>query len=143
MAVSGIARIEQVIPRNVDNRDLLWVDVNGIAVLNVYRQPQDPQVLDYGTHLTPPQRCVVGGDFNAKHDTSEPGIQTEQGGGDLSQWSADSGMDYIGEPGRATHMASHVIDLSFSNIPFSKTTVRTELNCGSDHEILVTTIPGR
>ena len=51
-------------------------------------------------------------------------------------------MDYIGEPGRATQSAGHVINLS-SNIPFAKTIVRTELNCCSDHETLVTTIPGR
>ena len=67
----------QVAPRlSLDNRDLVWVEVNGIAVLNVYRQPYDPQVLDYVTHLTPPppHRCVAGGVFNAKQDTFEPGI---------------------------------------------------------------------
>ena len=134
----------QVTPRlSLDNRDLLWVDVNGISILNVYRQPKVPHALDYVIHLTPPQRCVVGGDFNAKHDTFEPGARTEDGGGYLSQWSIDSGMDYIGEPGRATHRAGHVIDLSFSNIPFAKTKVQTDLNCGSDHEMLVTMIPGR
>ena len=52
-------------------------------------------------------------------------------------------MDYIGEPGRATHRAGHVIDLSFSNIPFAKTTVCAELSCGSDYETLFMRIPGR
>jgi hypothetical protein len=83
------------------------------TILSDNRQPQDPHVIDYVIHLTPPQRCIVGGDFNAKHDTFEPGVQTSHGGGDLAQWSSDSGMDYIGEPGRATQSAGHVIDLSF------------------------------
>ena len=144
MTYTRIGAELQLAPRlSLENRDLLWIDVNGISILNVYRQPQDPYVIEYTTHLTPPPRCVAGGDFNAKHDTFEPGIQAEHGGGDLAQWSADTGMDYIGEPGRATHRAGHVIDLSFSNIPFAKTTVRTDLNCGSDHETVVTVTPGQ
>ena len=52
----------QVAPRlSLDNRDLVWVEVNGIAVLNVYRQPYDPQVLDYVTHLTPPPPASLCG----------------------------------------------------------------------------------
>ena len=127
----------------LDNRDLLWVNVNIISILNVYTQPKILHVLGYVTHLTPPQCCVVGEDFNVKHDAFEPGILTEDGGYYISQWSVDSGMDYVGEPGRATHRAGHVNDLSFSNVPFDKTKVRTDLNCGTDHEKLVTLIPGR
>src|SRR5207248_8498823 len=44
--------------RSLQDRDLLWTDVNGIAILNIYRQPQLSRVLDYITHLTPPSRCV-------------------------------------------------------------------------------------
>lgn len=127
----------------MQNRDLHWVEVNGISILNVYRQPQTPQALDYVIHLSPPSRCIVGGDFNAKHDLFEPGAITSQGGAELAKWAAESGMDYIGEPGKATHRAGHVIDLTFSNVPFTKTVVRPDLHCGSDHDTQVTTIPGR
>lgn len=129
--------------QSLHNRDLLWTDVNGIAILNVYRQPQMPSSLHYVTHLSPPARCVVGGDFNAKHSTFEPGVQTSQGGTELVEWAAMSGMDYIGQPGVATHQAGHVIDLSFSNIPFATTVVTEDAHCGSDHYTLLTTIPGR
>jgi len=50
-------------------------------------------------------------------------------------------MDFIGEPGRATYRAGHVIDLTVSNIPFAKTTVRDDMHCGSDHYVQITTIP--
>ena len=134
----------QVSPRlSLNDRDLLWLEVNGLSILNVYRQPQTPQVLEYVTHLSPPPRCLIGGDFNAKHDTFEPGAPTSHGGAELAHWASDSGMDYIGEPGRPTHRAGHVIDLSFSNVPFANTTVREDLSCGSDHCTLVTTVPGR
>ena len=127
----------------LEDRDLMWLDVNEIAILNLYRQPQSMPVLDYILNLTPPNRCLIGGDFNAKHDMFEPGVITAQGGSRLAEWSIASGMDYVGEPGKATHRAGHVIDLSFSNIPFTSTTVREDLHCGSDHYTLVTVIPRR
>jgi len=125
------------------NRDRMWIFVNGFSILNIYRQPQTVDLLEYVTHLSPPSSCLVGGDFNAKHETFEPGVQASQGGAELANWACESNMDFIGEPGKATHRAGHVIDLTFSNIPFAKTLVRSDLDCGSDHIPLVTTIPGR
>lgn len=52
-------------------------------------------------------------------------------------------MDYIGEAGVPMHSAGHVINLSFSNIPIARTEVMPDIYSGSDHETLVTTIPGR
>jgi len=133
-----------IVPRaSLHDRDMMWIEINGLSVLNIYRQPQDPRILHYVTNLTPPSRCIVGGDFNAKHDTFEPGVVTSQGGSELARWAAASSMDYIGEPGRPTHRAGHVIDLTFTNIPFARTTVQDALHCGSDHNTLVTEIPGR
>ncbi|RAL60221.1 hypothetical protein DID88_000001, partial [Monilinia fructigena] len=64
-------------------------------------------------------------------------------GATLSNWSQDTGMDFIGEVGIPTHRAGHVIDLTFSNIPFAETVVRRDMDCGSDHYTQVTTTPGR
>jgi hypothetical protein len=36
-----------------------------------------------------------------------------------------------------------VLDLTFLNVPWAQTTVRADMHCGSDHETLVTTLPGR
>jgi ribonuclease HI len=129
--------------RPLQCRDLLWLDVNGFAILNIYRQPLTNEVIDYVTTLTPPRKCLIGGDFNARHDTFEPGSEPFARGADLAEWSARSGMDYIGEPGVPTQDHGHVLDLTFSNIPGAYTTVYTELSCGSDHRSQVTLIPGR
>ena len=125
------------------NRDLLWVEVNGYPILNVYRQPLNHDTLQYITRLSPPPLCLVGGDFNARHDAFEPGSVSAHGGAELIQWANRNNIDYIGEPGQPTHRAGHVLDLSFSNIPFASTSVREDMHCGSDHSTLVTTIPAR
>ncbi|RAL60503.1 hypothetical protein DID88_000278 [Monilinia fructigena] len=129
--------------RPIHSRDLLWTDVNGIAILNAYRQPTTPEVLDYVTHLTPSPKCLVGGDFNAWHDMFEPGVRSTHRGADLARWSSESNMDFIGTPGEPTHNAGHVLDLTFSNIPFASTIVRKDMHTGSDHETLVTSLPNR
>lgn len=125
------------------SRDLLWVTVNGYTILNVYRRPLNQSTLDYITTLTPPPQCLIGGDFNARHETFEPGSTTAHGGGALARWSTDNNIDYIGEPGQPTHQAGHVLDLTFSNIPFATSTVRDDLHSGSDHSTQVTSIPSR
>ena len=129
--------------RPIHSRDLLWIDVNGHSILNIYRQPNTPEVIDYVTHLSPPPNCLVGGDFNVWHETFEPGVQNAHRGGELADWSSASGMDFIGVPGEPTHRAGHVLDLTFSNIPFAQSTVRVNMHSGSDHETQVTLIPGR
>lgn len=130
--------------RSLGWRDLLWLDINGHAMMNCYRQPQLNTVLDYITALDPPRGCIIGGDFNAKDRTFEPTIQhSRDGGSRLASWSRDTGMAFLNSPGVPTHRDGHVLDLTFSNIPFASTTVREDMRCGSDHETLFTVIPGR
>jgi hypothetical protein len=129
--------------RSVHSRDLLWLDVNGYSILNIYRQPGSDLVIDYVTRLVPPPRCIIGGDFNAHHDFFEPGVNTFARGGELVEWSVETMMDFIGEVGTPTQRCGHVLDLTFSNVPWAQTTVRADMHCGSDHETLVTTLPGR
>ncbi|KAG0157823.1 hypothetical protein PDIDSM_5333 [Penicillium digitatum] len=117
--------------RSSQDRDLLWVNVNGFLILNIYRQP------------TTDKNSLIGGDFNARNEAFEPGVANANRGGEIAQWSSDSGLDFIGEPGVPTHQAGHVLDLTFSNIPYASTVVREDLATGSDHESLVTRIPGR
>lgn len=129
--------------RPVQSRDLLWLSVNGFAILNVYRQPGTDPVIDYVINLVPPRNCVVGGDFNVHHDYFEPGVSTFSRGRELVEWSTDSLMDFIGEVGTPTQRCGHVLDLTFSNIPWAQTSVRADMHCGSDHETQITTLPGR
>jgi ribonuclease HI len=129
--------------RPIHCRDLLWTDVNSYSILNVYRQKDDLNIIDYVTHLAPPPRCLVGGDLNVRHEMFEPGAASRYQGAELAQWASNSNMDYIGTPGEPTHRAGHVLDLTFSNIPFTYSTVRPDMHSGSDHETQVTRIPGR
>ena len=129
--------------RPIADRDLLWTDVNGFAILNVYRAPLTIKVIDYVTNLEPPERCLAGGDFNVHHDMFEPGVEPKHQGSLLAQWATNSGMDYIGQAGIPTQRHGHVLDLQFSNVPFAHSAIRTDLHSGSDHETLVTNIPGR
>jgi hypothetical protein len=90
------ARIKAQQRRPLPSRDLLWLEINGYLTLNAYRQPTTPEVMDYVTRLTPQAACLVGGDFNCKHDMFQPGTITENRGEDLAQWSLQSGMDFTG-----------------------------------------------
>ncbi|EDN04275.1 conserved hypothetical protein [Histoplasma mississippiense (nom. inval.)] len=127
--------------RSVQSRDLLWVSVNGCHILNVYRQPGTDAVMDYLTNLSPPARCLIGGDINVRHDAFEPGAVNLHRGGELVQWASEHGMDFVGEIGVPIHAAGHVIDLTFSNVAFASTTVRQDLHCGSDHQSMITMLP--
>jgi ribonuclease HI len=129
--------------RPIQSRDLLWLNVNGYSILNAYRQPGTDSVIDYVTKLVPPPKCLIGGDFNVHHDFFEPGVDTFSRGGELVEWSTDNMMDFIGEVGVPTQRCGHVLDLTFSNILWAQTTVRTDMHCGSDHETQVTVLPGR
>jgi ribonuclease HI len=125
------------------SRDLLWVQANGFMILNAYRAPGSDSTLTYVTQFTPAGPTLIGGDFNVWHEHFEPGVVSANGGTLLAQWATTHDLPYIGEPGIATQRSGHVIDLSFSNIPHAYTCVQPEMNCGSDHETLVTVIPGR
>jgi hypothetical protein len=129
--------------RSVQSRDLLWVEANGFSILNVYRCLHTVEALDYTTHLAVEAETLVGGDFNVRHEMFEPGSRSLYGGDTLAQWSAISRMDYIGAPGAATHNAEHVLDFTFSNVPFATIQIREDLHSGSDYETQVTTLLGR
>jgi hypothetical protein len=55
--------------------------------------------------------------------------------GELAAWSSISSINYIRNPGKATHNADYVLDLSFLNIPFATTSIRTNIHCMSDHKV--------
>jgi hypothetical protein len=121
--------------------NLLWVVVNGISILNCYRQPHTPYVLQYVTQLTPPQQCLIGGEFNAKHASFNPTVSAANGGAKLAKWVVAASMDYISIPGQSTHQAGQVIDLTFCNDPFTQSAVDASMHSGSDHETAVTSVP--
>jgi hypothetical protein len=124
-------------------RDLLWVKVNGFSILNAYHQPVSTGVLQYITNCTPPPLSIVGSNLNARHPAFKPGTDSRNGSIELNHWSIKNNMSFIGEPGKATHQAGHVLDLTISNIPFATTEVVDDPYCSSDYFTLLTTIPAR
>jgi hypothetical protein len=114
---------------------MLWIDVNKRAILNVYKEPHMSEMIDYVAYLTPLSSCLVGGDFNVWHNMFKLGVADTNRKGELAAWSNTSGIDYIRNPGEATHNAGHVLDLSFSNIPFATTSIQTDIHCVSDHKV--------
>ena len=44
-------------------------------------------------------------------------------------------------PGKPTHCAGHVLNLTFSNIPFAKSAVDASMHSRSDHKTIVTSAP--
>ena len=98
----GVNLRTKVLPRVT--RDILWTEVNGYAILNVYQSQEAPEsALTYIQELTPPSRCVIGGDMNARHESYEPGLVTTGGGSELARWALIHAMDFIGQPGVPTH----------------------------------------
>jgi hypothetical protein len=114
---------------------MLWIDVNKQAILNVYRELYTPEIIDYVAYLASLSSCLVGGDFNVWHDMFKLGVTDTNRGGELTAWFSTSGIDYIGNLGKATHNAGYVLDLSFLNIPFVTTSIRTDIYCASDYKV--------
>ncbi|QSZ37372.1 hypothetical protein DSL72_009470 [Monilinia vaccinii-corymbosi] len=126
-----------------NDRDFVWLEVNSYHVVNVYRESDTSQMIEYVTGLQIPLNFLIGRDFNTKHNTFEPRVGFFNQGTALAEWTHNSRADYIGKPGELIHRAGHIIDLTFSNIPFAETRVKHNLNYGSDHYILITTIPAK
>ena len=137
------ARLQVERRESIHPRDLLWLDINGYAILAYYREPGNNEVIDYLTALNPPRNCLAVGDANARHTDWEPGVIQRYGGAHLARWAVRTNMGFIGTLGEATHRAGHVLDLPFSNIPAATSKVDKSLIFGSDHLPLLVTIPSR
>jgi hypothetical protein len=53
----------------------------------------------------------------------KPDVTNTNKEGKLVAWSSTSGINYIKNPGEATHNTGYVLDLSFLNIPFVITSI--------------------
>ncbi|EKD17354.1 O-methyltransferase [Drepanopeziza brunnea f. sp. 'multigermtubi' MB_m1] len=78
--------------------------------------------------------CLIKEDFNMWHDMFELKVELKSRRRDLAAWFNANKIDYIGLSSDFTYKASHVLDLTFSNIPFAQTTIRFDLYSGLDHE---------
>ncbi|KAM4064934.1 endonuclease-reverse transcriptase domain-containing protein [Hirsutella rhossiliensis] len=109
--------------RPAATRDILWLTVNDITLVNVYRQP-----------------CLVAGDFNAKHHSWQAG-RIEGRGEAVAAWATANGLNLLNPADVPTNPHGNTIDLAFSNIALANAVVEDHLATSSDHFTLSTTLP--
>lgn len=89
-------------------------------------------------------KYVVGGDFNIKNKIFKPYVQNSRNSGNrLIHWLFDSDIYYVGIPDIPTYRNGYILDFIFSNIPFTQTEVRINIQYGLDYYILITDLPER
>ncbi|KHO10662.1 ankyrin domain protein [Metarhizium robertsii ARSEF 23] len=100
--------------------------------MNVYRQPSYDAALDILLRWSPPERCLVAGDFNAKHYSWQTGRLAGRGD-DIAAWAAESGLGLLNTADVPTNPHGNTIDLAFSNIDLASAVVEDHLATSSDH----------
>ncbi|KJZ69665.1 hypothetical protein HIM_10938 [Hirsutella minnesotensis 3608] len=128
--------------RPAATRDILWLTVNGATVVNFYRQPGCDMALEILLQWTPTEKCLVAGDFNAKHPSWQAGRQLDRGE-DIAFWAVDNRLSLLNAVDVPTNAHGSTIDLAFSDIPLADAVVEDHLATGSDHFTLSITLPSQ
>ncbi|KAM4062495.1 endonuclease-reverse transcriptase domain-containing protein [Hirsutella rhossiliensis] len=128
--------------RPAATRDILWLTVNGTTVVNFYRQPDYDAALEILLGWCATDKCLVSGDFNAKHPSWQAGRQ-EHRGEDIAFWAMDNRLSLLNAVDVPTNARGSTIDLAFSNIPLADAIVEDHLATGSDHFTLSITLPSQ
>ncbi|KJZ68987.1 hypothetical protein HIM_11628 [Hirsutella minnesotensis 3608] len=121
-------------------RDILWLTVNGVTIVNFYRQPHYDVSLDVLLRWSAPEKTLVAGDFNAKHYTWQTG-RLEGRGEDIATWAAENGLNLLNTADEPTNPHGNTIDLAFSNIALASAVVEDHLATSSDHFTLSLILP--
>ncbi|KAF3056882.1 Endonuclease/exonuclease/phosphatase, partial [Daldinia childiae] len=121
-------------------RDILWLTVNGVTIVNFYRQPHYDVSLDALLRWSAPERTLVAGDFNAKHYSWQTG-RLEGRGEDIATWAAENGLTLLNTADVPTNPHGNTIDLAFSNIALASAVVEDHLATSSDHFTLSVILP--
>jgi hypothetical protein len=125
--------------RPFQNRDVLWLTVNGMTVVNFYRQNDEKDALSTLLRWPVPERCLVAGDFNARHRSWQTG-QTTDRGQEIACWASGIDLDLLNTLDIPTNPHGNTIDLAFSNMPLAEATVEDHLPTSSDHFTLSLTL---
>ncbi|KAL5603567.1 hypothetical protein FOVSG1_006317 [Fusarium oxysporum f. sp. vasinfectum] len=124
------------------SRDLLAIEADGITIVNVYKPDgARPRALQLLYDFIPPPNCIIGGDFNSYYELWEPGVTTHNDGNGIANWAESNGLAFIGQIGVPTSRAGHVIDLTFSDIPFASARATDDLLVAKDHSAILITVP--
>ncbi|KAM5344597.1 hypothetical protein ACJ41O_013132 [Fusarium nematophilum] len=112
------------------------------ANLNFYRAPGEDSTLDPLMRWPIPRRCVIAGDFNARH-TSWQSSQNHGRGAAIADWARENDLALLNPPGAPTNEHGNTIDLAFSNIPLAEATIEDHLATSADHFTISISLPTR
>ncbi|KAI8406122.1 hypothetical protein FOFC_13591 [Fusarium oxysporum] len=87
-----------------------------------------------------PERCLVAGDFNARHRSWQTG-QTTNRGQEIAGWASENGLSLLNTLDIPTNPYGNTIDLAFTNLPLAEAIVEDHLATSSDHFTLSLTFP--
>ncbi|GKU10992.1 unnamed protein product [Fusarium langsethiae] len=124
----------------VETRDVLWLTVNGMTVVNFYRQNDEREALNILLRWPVPERRLVAGDFNARHRSWQIGHATNRDR-DIADWASDNDINLLNTPDIPTNPYGNTIDLAFTNMPLAEAIVEDHLATSSDHFTLSLTLP--
>ncbi|KAH7461054.1 hypothetical protein FOMA001_g19261 [Fusarium oxysporum f. sp. matthiolae] len=126
--------------RPFQTRDILWLTINDLTIVNFYRQNDERDALDTLFQWSVPERCLVAGDFNARHRSWQTG-QTTNRGQEIAGWMSESDLSLLNTLDIPTNPYGNTIDLAFTNLPLAEAIVEDHLATSSDHFTLSLTFP--
>ncbi|RKK89892.1 hypothetical protein BFJ68_g16603 [Fusarium oxysporum] len=126
--------------RPFQTRDILWLTINGMTIVNFYRQNDESDTLNTLIRWPVPERCLIAGDFNARHHTWQTGQATNRGQ-EIADWASENDLDLLNTPDIPTNPHGNTIDLAVTNMPLAEATVEDHLATSSDHFTLSLTVP--
>jgi ribonuclease HI len=118
--------------RPFQTRDILWLTINGMTVVNFYRQNDERDALNTLLRWPVPERCLVAGDFNARHRSWQTGQATNRGH-EVAGWASENDLNLLNTLDIPTNPHGNTIDLAFTNMPLAEATVEDHLATSSDH----------
>ncbi|KAG7418567.1 hypothetical protein Forpi1262_v016463 [Fusarium oxysporum f. sp. raphani] len=121
-------------------RDILWLTINDLTIVNFYRQNDERDALDTLFQWSVPERCLVAGDFNARHRSWQTG-QTTNRGQEIAGWVSENDLSLLNTLDIPTNPYGNTIDLAFTNLPLAEAIVEDHLATSSDHFTLSLTFP--
>ncbi|KAL9563791.1 hypothetical protein ACKAV7_012033 [Fusarium commune] len=126
--------------RPFQTRDILWLIINGMTIVNFYRQNDESDALNILIRWPVPERCLIAGDFNARHHTWQTGQATNRGQ-EIADWASENDLDLLNTLDILTNPHGNMIDLAFTNMPLAEATVEDHLATSSDYFTLSLTLP--
>jgi hypothetical protein len=127
--------------RPVPTRDILWLNINNLTIINFYWQPSYNEALDILLDWPIPPRCLIAGDFNVIHNTWQTGRQISGRGEAIAAWAADNSLNLLNTIDILTNPHGNTIDLTYINITLAEVMIEDHLATSSDHFTISITLP--